>query len=375
MRVLHVNAGNLFGGVEVLLTTLARQGHLCPTLEPHFAVCFAGRLHDELAAAGAGVARLGAVRVRYPWSVLRARRNLRTLLRREPFDAVICHAAWTQVVFGPVVRAWGLPLVFWLHDPPHETLFLLERWAQRTPPDLAVCNSEYTRARLPRLYPQARGEVVYCPVPPPPDPPTPAERDAVRATFGASPGDVVIVQVGRLAVHKGHLIHLEALGRLRHLPGWVCWQVGAPQGRAEESYYSAVRAAAAELGLLDRVRFLGWQPDVRRVLAAADLYCQPNTLPEPFGITFVEALLAGLPVVATAAGGPKEFIDDRCGILVAAGDAEGLAGALAALIRETDLRRRLSAGGPGRAQALCEPATQIGRLAEVLGAVTPARCS
>jgi glycosyltransferase involved in cell wall biosynthesis len=370
MRVLHVNSGNLFGGVEVLLTTLARTRHLCPAMRPHFAVCFPGRLAEELTALGVGVTLLGGVRVRHPWTVWHARRNLRALLRRERFDAVVCHAAWTQAIFGPAARALGLPLSFWLHDPPGESLHWLERWARRTRPDVVVCNSAYTRARLPRLYPGARGEVVYCPVSPPEAPSTPAERDAVRATFGVAPDGVVILQVGRWAPHKGHLLHLQALSRLRHLDGWVCWQVGAPQGPAEERYFREIQGAAACLGLAERVRFLGWQPDVRRVLAAADVYCQPNTLPEPFGIALVEALLARLPVVTTALGGPPEFIPETCGTLVAPGDADGLAAALAELIRRPDLRRRLGAAGPDRAGALCDPARQLGRLAEVLGPTT-----
>ena len=45
MRLLYVNSGNLFGGVEILLLTLARQRSLCPDLDPEFAVCFPGRAH------------------------------------------------------------------------------------------------------------------------------------------------------------------------------------------------------------------------------------------------------------------------------------------------------------------------------------------
>src|SRR5438094_823882 len=105
MRVLHVNSGNLFGGVETLLVTLARHRELCPALEPHFAACFCGRLSEELTAAGTPAYELGEVQVRRPWTIWRARRSLERLLRRHRFDAIICHAAWVQAIFGPVVRA------------------------------------------------------------------------------------------------------------------------------------------------------------------------------------------------------------------------------------------------------------------------------
>ena len=57
---------------------------------------------------------------------------------------------------------------------------------------------------------------------------------------------------------------------------------------------------------------------------AADIHCQPNTAPEPFGLVFVEALYAGLPVVTTALGGALEILTDACGVLVPAGDAPAL---------------------------------------------------
>jgi glycosyltransferase involved in cell wall biosynthesis len=101
---------------------------------------------------------------------------------------------------------------------------------------------------------------------------------------------------------------------------------------------------------------------VPRLLAAADIHCQPNTGPEPFGITFVEALQAGLPVVTTAQGGALEILDDSCGILTPPGDAESLATSLRELIERPDLRSQLGRAGPARASALCDPSRQMSRL-------------
>jgi glycosyltransferase involved in cell wall biosynthesis len=162
---------------------------------------------------------------------------------------------------------------------------------------------------------------------------------------------------------------MEALGRLRDVAGWVCWQVGAPQLPSEQSYQDEVRAAAVRLGIADRVRFLGWQPDLGDVLAAADVYCQPNVRPEPFGIAVVEGLYAGLPVVASAEAGPLEIVTPECGVLVPPGNVDLLARSLGDLIRDTDRRTRLASSGPERADALCRPARQVRRLADVLATV------
>ena len=73
MRVLHVSTGNLYGGIDTLLLTLARHRNLCPGLEQHFALCFEGRLSEELATVGARVHLLGNMRVRKPLSVWRSK--------------------------------------------------------------------------------------------------------------------------------------------------------------------------------------------------------------------------------------------------------------------------------------------------------------
>ncbi len=98
------------------------------------------------------------------------------------------------------------------------------------------------------------------------------------------------------------------------------------------------------------------------MLAAADIHCQPNTGPEAFGIAFVEALYAGLPVVTTAIGGALEVVEDTCGILVAPSSPASLARALSRLIGGDELRRRLGSAGPARARHLCDPAQQLARI-------------
>jgi glycosyltransferase involved in cell wall biosynthesis len=232
------------------------------------------------------------------------------------------------------------------------------------PIDFAVCNSRHTRDRLPRLYPGVPAEVVHCPVPPPA--PAGEPRDAVRAKFATPAAAAVVVQVGRWEPHKGHLHLMRALGELRDLPGWACWQVGAPQRPYEVRYEQEVRAEAARQGVADRVQFLGWQPDLDAILAAADVYCQPNVRPEPLGITVVEALWAGLPVVATALGGVCETVTPDCGVLVPAGDAAALAAALRGLVTDPARRAALGAAGPRRAADVSAPEGRVAWLAEVL---------
>jgi len=368
MRVLHVHSGNLYGGVETYLVTLARFRELCPEMKTEFALCFPGRLSEELQLHSAKIHWLGGVRVSRPWSVWRARRLLRNLLRESNYDAVVCHSAWPQAIFGPVARRAALPLVFFLHDAATGRHWL-ERWARSTPPDLAICNSGYTRSTVSRMYPRVPSEVLYCPVAPAKRS-TAAERLATRTELQTPEGTTVIIQVSRMEAWKGHALHLEALGKLKHVAGWRAWMVGGPQRPKESDYLRRLKQKAKSLGIADRVSFLGQRRDVARLLAAADIHCQPNLGPEPFGIAFVEALQAGLPVVTTARGGAVEIVNESCGILVRPGDAVALAQALGGLIADASLRAKLGEGGRIRAQQLCDLGKQIRRLAQLLSSET-----
>jgi glycosyltransferase involved in cell wall biosynthesis len=363
MRVLHIGAGSLYGGVETFLFTLARYRHLCPDMTPEFALCFGGRLETELIGEGVAFHNLGQVRLRYPVSVWRARRRLREILVGRRFAAIVCHGNWPLVISGPTVRRAGTPLVFWAHgmaDGRH----WLERWARRTEPELVVCNSGCTERSWITLYPGVKTEVIYNAVAP--GSVEPGTREAVRCELGTASDAVVIVQVSRLEEWKGHRTLLNGLGLLRDVPGWTCWIVGGVQRAKETPYLESLKNLAADLQIGDRIRFVGQRSDVPRLLAAADVFCQPNSGPEPFGIVFVEALYASLPVVTTAIGGALEIVDSSCGRLVPPADAGALRDDLAELVGSFRMRQCLGRQGPARARMLCDPEQQLLRMHSVL---------
>ena len=368
MKVLHVSSGNLYGGVEVLLATLSRERACCPEMEPFFALCFQGLLSGQLAGSGTPAADLGGVQTRYPWQVWRARRRLARLLREQPVDVVVCHMAWAHAIFGPVVRRARLPLVYWMHDVA-EGKHWIERWAARCPPDLAVCNSRFTSRSLAKLFPRATPphRVIFYPVS---EPSTATEdRAAVRAALD-TPGDAcVLIQVGRMEPYKGAALHLDALARLASVPGWVGWIVGGVQRPHEAAFLADLQTRAARTGITGRLRFLGQREDVPALLAAADVFCQPNLRGEPFGIVFIEAMYAGLPVVSTALGGALEIVDGSCGRLVPPTDPAALADVLGTLVADPDLRARLGRYGRARARGLSDPAVTLCVLEKCLHAL------
>jgi glycosyltransferase involved in cell wall biosynthesis len=252
-----------------------------------------------------------------------------------------------------------------MHEMVSEKPHWVERWAARAVPDLAIVNSEVTARVLPRLYPRMWSEVVHCVVIPQPVDRSEA-RSAVRAELGTAAEDVVVVMACRLDRIKGHPLLLSALGRLRDRPGWTGWIAGGIQRPAEQRYLDEIQSQARDLGIDRRLRFLGERRDMPRLLAAADIHCQPNLQPETFGSACIEALYAGLPVVSTRMGGAAEIVTDECGVLTPPNDPGALAAALSTLIDDPATRARLGAAGPARAAELCAPEVVLPRLESLL---------
>ena len=335
------------------------------------AVSFDGRLARELRDAGTPPHLVGEARFRRPDSVWRARRALRRLLAAGRYDAVIAHAPWSCALAGPVARRAGCPLFMWAHDAPQPDGWP-ERRIARVPPDRFICNSRHTADAVARWMPGVPRDVVHPPVPAAPAV-SARERRELRAELGAGDDTTVIFLASRLEEWKGHRVLLEAADRLRG--NVVVWMAGSPQRPAEREYFDELSTLAAKGSSPAAVRFLGERRDVPRLMAAADIYCQPNTTPEPFGIAFVEALAAGVPVVTTAMGGPLEIVDERCGVLVPEPSADLVAAALQRLIDTPALRASLAAAAPAQARRVSDPVARLAEVCDLVRASTADRHS
>lgn len=168
------------------------------------------------------------------------------------------------------------------------------------------------------------------------------EMTARRRALGFDATKPVIGVFGRLCEWKGQHVLLEAL---EDLPGVQAMIVGAPLF-GEEPYEARIHAAAEDPCLKDRVRFLGFRDDVLELMCLCDIVVHTSIAPEPFGRVVVEGLLAGRPVIATAAGGLAEIIrDGETGLLVPPDDAPALAVAISRLTSDKDLAQKLQIAG------------------------------
>jgi glycosyltransferase involved in cell wall biosynthesis len=150
-------------------------------------------------------------------------------------------------------------------------------------------------------------------------------------------GATRLLAMGRLHRNKGFDTLLQAL---RDMPAGAHLSVA---GDGPE--HQALHCLAGELGVADRVSFLGWRQDRGALLAGCDIFLCPSRH-EPLGNVVLEAFSAARPIIAAAAQGPKEVIrDGETGLLVPVEDAAALAAATAALIADPQRAARLAQRG------------------------------
>jgi glycosyltransferase involved in cell wall biosynthesis len=179
----------------------------------------------------------------------------------------------------------------------------------------------------------------------------PGGAERVRADLNLAPGAPVVTTVGRIEPWKGQHVLIEAVPRiLDQHPTALILIVGGPAVNKLE-YERRLRARCAELGIEKSVIFTGIRKDIPDILAASSVLVLPSAAPEPFGLTVVEAMAAGCPVIATAAGGPLEsVVNGETGWLVPPNDQEAIADRVRHVLSHPDQAARMGKRGRARAR-------------------------
>lgn len=306
----------------------------------------------------------------------RAAATLEDLFRRERFDLVHVHtpvaamvgrfAAWRAGVKHVVYTAHGF--YFHEHMPwPKRALHVGLEWLGGRMTDMLFTQAEEDAATARRLHFCARDrihaigngvDVARF------EPAHDAARGALRAALSTPEGATVIAVIGRLVAEKGYGELFEAMRG----NDAILWVVGE---RLKSDHASGIGAAIETVerdkALAPRIRFLGYRQDVPALLAAADVFTLPSHR-EGMPRSIIEAMMSGLPVVATdIRGAREEVVEGETGFLVPVRNPPALAAALARLAGDPALRRRMGEAGRARALDLYDEAKVVHRQLELIG--------
>jgi L-malate glycosyltransferase len=331
------------GGTERLVVELVKR--LRPELS--MAVCCL----DEEGSWGEGL-RQDDVNV----VALRRREGFRPQLGRAIARAAAQHGArvvhchhYSPFVYASIARLWAphLKIVFTEHgrlsdagpSPKRRTANRVLAHAPRT---VVTVSSELKQHLVAEGFPNDKVNVIYNGIDVGPLPEASA-RARVRQQLGVDERTIVIGTVARLDPVKDLQTLVRALGAPGADRPMTLLVIGDGPERA------GIEAAAREAGVDSFVRFLGHRDDARDLLAGCDLYAN-SSISEGISLTILEAMAAGLPVVATRVGGTPEIVDTSCGRLVPARDPGSLAATLAELTADRSLRAALGRAARARVE-------------------------
>jgi glycosyltransferase involved in cell wall biosynthesis len=299
----------------------------------------------------------------------RAFRALVALMRAERPDLVHAHMPISGFLARLAARIAGVPVVAYtchgyLFNQPgsrrRRLMGLVMEWIGGRLTDIYMTVSTEEAADARRLHIAGHAVAIGNGRDPARFRPDPVARARLRAEFCVPEDRVVVVIVSRLVRHKGHP---ELLAALRDSAAEL-WVVGdrlaSDHGEDLEPYFAGA-------GLGARLRRLGYRDDIPAILAAADIFALPSHF-EGLPMSVIEAMLTGLPVVATDIRGPREqVVDGITGLLVPPASAPPLADALRRLVDDADLRHRMGAAARERALALYDEGRVVARTLDLLG--------
>jgi glycosyltransferase involved in cell wall biosynthesis len=347
--VIIVPMGERLGGAENMLWTFLRHVDR-GRVEPVVVFLQRGPFESEVRALGFRTLVLEAGRLRQAGTTLGVVLSLAGFLRGEYPDLVLNWMAKSQLYGAPAAALARMSdrVVWWQHLIPDG--HWMDQVATRLPARAVGCSSHASAHAQRRQQPRRRTFVVHPGI----ESGTPFSREDVRALrrrLGIAEDSAVVGIVGRLQRWKGQDRFLHAVALLHErghkVHGLV---VGGDAFDLAPAYQRSLGDLARDLALSENVTFTGHVRHVEPYIHAMDVLVNAS-IGEPFGIVLLEAMAAGVPVVAVGSGGPTEIVEDeRTGLLVETGDPVDLAGAIERLLQDESLRRRLAGAGRGRFQ-------------------------
>ncbi|KAA9004674.1 glycosyltransferase family 4 protein [Paenibacillus spiritus] len=330
MRIAYIDHTARWSGGEVALFNILT--HIGSQVDPLVILAEEGALADRLREKGIDVRIVplddeirnrnrNAVNFGAPAAALKLLaygRRLAPLLKQEGVAAVHTNSLKSAIYGAVAAKTAGLPLIWHIRDhigAPYLKPAVAKgiRLMSRMLPNGVIANSQSTLSAL-ELPKTKKTLVVYS-----------AFAKAIGAAVPSRSGENFnVLLVGRLAEWKGQHVLLEAAQSFKDRPEVHFWLAG--DALFGEDAYKQRLLDQIERDGLSNVRLLGHVEDIQGLMQKADLLVHTSITPEPFGQVIVEGMAAGLPVIASNEGGPREtVVPGETGMLITPGDPQVLA--------------------------------------------------
>jgi glycosyltransferase involved in cell wall biosynthesis len=314
-----------------------------------------GALLEEAAACGIPVQEY-PVKSLYNLGAMHARLRLARYLREHSIEIVHSYGFYSNLFAIPAARLAGAPVVIASIRDCGEALTPTQRQAQKMFCKMADCvlaNAEGVRRWLiSEGYPARKIQVIRNGIVRP-TPVAVEEGGKLRQELGLPSNTRLVAVCSRLTPLKGIEHFLDAVSVVgRSRPDVRFLIIGGPSHIGDGSYKSDLERYASNLGLGDRVIFTGFRTDIAKILPEIDISVLPS-LSEGLSNSLLEAMTAGVPVIATRVGGTPEAVEDGgTGLLIPPGDLDALIRAMSFLLDNPQSSRRMGEEGRRRALSL-----------------------
>ena len=280
------------------------------------------------------------------------------VLAEKQIDLIHANSLAAGLIGGVAAKLYGIPIV--MHKRYATAYGILDRICEALL-DRVILVSEATRWTF---APDSKQTLIYNGVELSPLQPS-SQAEPLRSDLNLDSDALLIGIVTRITPEKGIHTLIEATAKLKASSPVQLLVVGGPYFPKDAEYIDSLKVQAKKLGIADRVIFTGFLEDTNAILSLLDVVLLASTIPEACPRTIIEAMAAGVPVIATPLGGSKELVTPETGILVPPEDPDAFAAAITQLAEDTERRERMGKACRLRAEQLfC--ATQNARLTEDL---------
>lgn len=172
------------------------------------------------------------------------------------------------------------------------------------------------------------------------------DTDLVRSDIQVKQDEILVGLIGRIDWWKGHDYFIEAIAlaakTIPTLKGLIVGEVWNDQTGRNHQYLNRLRLLIRSLDIDDKITFTGFRSDIPRLISALDIVVLASSEPEPFGLVIIEGMAAGKPLIATAAGGVIDIIEDGVnGLLIPCKDPNAMAQAILKIISNPAWARQM----------------------------------